>query len=95
MQDTIRPGLFRNRREAGRRLAEKLGIYADRQDVIVLGLPRGGVPVAYEVARRRIFSKSPAPWMKSRGWLASGSNSTLEKSNRVSRSDRKGYHGKD
>jgi erythromycin esterase-like protein/predicted phosphoribosyltransferase len=51
MQDTIRLGLFRNRREAGRRLAEKLGIYADRQDVIVLGLPRGGVPVAYEVAR--------------------------------------------
>lgn len=42
---------FANRIEAGRRLAHKLQTYADRQDVIVLGLPRGGVPVAYEVAR--------------------------------------------
>ena len=43
---------FANRTEAGRLLAEKLGEYADRSDVIVLGLPRGGVPVAYEVAER-------------------------------------------
>src|SRR5688572_33427343 len=42
---------FRDRREAGRRLAEKLRTYADRPDVLVLALPRGGVPVAYEVAR--------------------------------------------
>src|SRR6266851_5987589 len=42
---------FSNRAEAGRLLAEKLEKYAGRQDVIVLGLPRGGVPVAYEVAR--------------------------------------------
>jgi putative phosphoribosyl transferase len=42
---------FPNRAEAGRLLAEKLEKYADRNDVIVLGLPRGGVPVAYEVAR--------------------------------------------
>ena len=42
---------FSNRAEAGRFLAEKLGNYAGRHDVIVLGLPRGGVPVAYEVAR--------------------------------------------
>jgi erythromycin esterase-like protein/adenine/guanine phosphoribosyltransferase-like PRPP-binding protein len=42
---------FRNRREAGRLLAEKLTAYANRSDVIVLALPRGGVPVAYEVAR--------------------------------------------
>jgi putative phosphoribosyl transferase len=42
---------FRNREEAGRRLAEDLRAYADRDDVIVLGLPRGGVPVAREVAR--------------------------------------------
>ena len=42
---------FPNRAEAGRLLAEKLKQYAGRDDVIVLGLPRGGVPVAYEVAR--------------------------------------------
>ena len=43
---------FPNRAEAGRLLAEKLEKYAGRDDVIVLGLPRGGVPVAYEVAKR-------------------------------------------
>jgi predicted phosphoribosyltransferase len=42
---------FANRTEAGRLLAEKLVHYAGRDDVIVLGLPRGGVPVAYEVAK--------------------------------------------
>lgn len=42
---------FLNRREAGLELAEKLDRFAGRQDVIVLGLARGGVPVAYEVAR--------------------------------------------
>ena len=48
--DTIRVGLFRDRREAGRLLAAKLANYADRRDVVVLALPRSGVPVAYEVA---------------------------------------------
>lgn len=43
--------LFKDRRDAGRQLAQKLSSYADRSDVIVLALPRGGVPVAYEVAR--------------------------------------------
>ena len=43
--------LFRDRAEAGRRLAEKLQGYANRPDVVVLALPRGGVPVAHEVAR--------------------------------------------
>src|SRR5688572_16659497 len=43
--------LFRDRSEAGRRLAERLQGYARRSDVIVLALPRGGVPVGYEVAR--------------------------------------------
>jgi erythromycin esterase-like protein/predicted phosphoribosyltransferase len=47
----VKPGLFRDRREAGRVLAEKLATYANRPDVLVLALPRGGVPVAYEVAR--------------------------------------------
>src|SRR6267142_3297587 len=42
---------FRDRREAGRLLAEKLSAYANRPDVIVLALPRGGVPVGFEVAR--------------------------------------------
>jgi putative phosphoribosyl transferase len=44
-------GAFPNRPEAGRLLAQKLSKYTGRDDVIVLGLPRGGVPVAYEVAR--------------------------------------------
>src|SRR5213075_1509942 len=43
---------FANRSEAGRLLAERLGKYAGRNDLLVLGLPRGGVPVAYEVAKR-------------------------------------------
>lgn len=43
--------LFRDRREAGRFLARHLMHYADQPDVLVLALPRGGVPVAYEVAR--------------------------------------------
>jgi predicted phosphoribosyltransferase len=43
---------FANRTEAGRQLAEKLEKYTGRDDVIVLGLPRGGVPVAYEVAKQ-------------------------------------------
>src|SRR5262245_59190532 len=43
---------FPNRIEAGRRLADKPEKYAGRDDVIVLGLPRGGVPVANEVAKR-------------------------------------------
>jgi putative phosphoribosyl transferase len=42
--------IFRNRREAGQRLASHLGKYANREDVIVLGVPRGGVPIAFEVA---------------------------------------------
>jgi putative phosphoribosyl transferase len=42
--------IFTNRTEAGRRLASRLKKYANREDVIVLGIPRGGVPVAFEVA---------------------------------------------
>lgn len=42
---------FRDRIEAGQRLAEDLAMYIGRPDVIVLGLPRGGVPVAAVVAR--------------------------------------------
>ena len=42
---------FADRREAGTELAARLHAYKDRGDVVVLALPRGGVPVAYEVAR--------------------------------------------
>lgn len=42
---------YRNRYEAGQRLALSLGAFEERPDVSVLGLPRGGVPVAYEIAR--------------------------------------------
>lgn len=44
--------LFKNRKEAGQLLAGLLKDYTGRSDVIVLGLPRGGVPVAFEVARQ-------------------------------------------
>jgi putative phosphoribosyl transferase len=44
--------LFADRADAGRQLAEELRDYGGRGDVVVLGLPRGGVPVAYEVASR-------------------------------------------
>jgi putative phosphoribosyl transferase len=42
---------FADRMQAGRLLAKKLDEYANRSDVVVLALPRGGVPVGYEVAR--------------------------------------------
>src|SRR5438067_11833717 len=44
-------GFYQDRREAGQVLATKLMKYANRQDVLVLALPRGGLPVAYEVAK--------------------------------------------
>jgi erythromycin esterase-like protein/predicted phosphoribosyltransferase len=47
---------FADRADAGRQLARRLGAYAHRHDVVVLALPRGGVPVAFEVAR-----ELPAP----------------------------------
>ncbi|HUG54577.1 MAG TPA: phosphoribosyltransferase [Vicinamibacteria bacterium] len=43
--------LFRDRTDAGRQLLSRLGSHSGRPDVLVLGLPRGGIPVAYEVAR--------------------------------------------
>ena len=66
---------FADRREAGRILSGELISYAGRHDVIVLGLPRGGVPVAFEVARAltpRWTSSSCGNWvprvMKSWPW---------------------------
>jgi putative phosphoribosyl transferase len=46
-----RTDVFHDRADAGRQLAEELGDYAGRSGVLVLGLARGGVPVAFEVAR--------------------------------------------
>jgi putative phosphoribosyl transferase len=43
--------LFQDRTDAGQQLAQKLNVYAGRNDVVVLALPRGGVPVAYAVAQ--------------------------------------------
>jgi putative phosphoribosyl transferase len=43
--------IYRDRSEAGKHLAAKLANYANRDDVLVLALPRGGVPVAFEVAK--------------------------------------------
>ncbi|MEJ2034134.1 MAG: phosphoribosyltransferase [Deltaproteobacteria bacterium] len=42
---------FKNRTEAGRKLAEKLTRYAGKENLLILALPRGGVPVAFEVAK--------------------------------------------
>lgn len=43
--------LFRNRADAGRALGERLAAYAGRPNLRILGLPRGGIPVAFEVAK--------------------------------------------
>jgi predicted phosphoribosyltransferase len=47
----MHPVRFADRRQAGQVLAQKLARYRGQRDVVVLGLPRGGVPVAYEVAK--------------------------------------------
>jgi len=43
---------FRDRRDAGRKLAQHLDVYRGSSDIIVLALPRGGVPIGYEIATR-------------------------------------------
>ena len=43
--------IYRDRIDAGKQLAARLADYADRDDVLILALPRGGVPVAYEVSK--------------------------------------------
>src|SRR5438067_10210038 len=72
---------FADRRAAGRELARCLRGYGDRADAVVLGLPRGGIPVAYEVARALaapldafVVRKLGVPWREelAMGALASG-----------------------
>ncbi|CAG9214474.1 Predicted phosphoribosyltransferase [Paraburkholderia sabiae] len=72
---------FADRADAGRALADHLKQYARRDDVVVLGLPRGGVPVAYEVARALgapldvlVVRKLGVPWQceLAMGAIASG-----------------------
>lgn len=78
---------FRDRHEAGRRLAAKLRHYATRPDVIVLALPRGGVPVGYEVAKALgapldvfVVRKLGLPWHEelAMGAIASGGVRVLD-----------------
>jgi putative phosphoribosyl transferase len=73
--------LFADRRAAGRELARCLGRFGNRADAVVLGLPRGGIPVAYEVARSLdapldafVVRKLRVPWREelAMGALASG-----------------------
>lgn len=73
--------IFRNRTEAGQVLAKLALPYRDRADVLVLGIPRGGVPVAYEVAAELhapldifIVRKLGVPWQEELafGAIASG-----------------------
>ena len=80
---------FSDRREAGDVLAKKLGEFANRSDVIVLALPRGGVPVGYEVATTLkaplevfVVRKLGVPWHEelAMGALASGGVRFLDES---------------
>ncbi len=78
---------FRDRRDAGRRLAEELGGYAGQAGVVVLALPRGGTPVAHEVARALeapldvfMVRKLGIPWNEeyAMGAIASGGEQWLD-----------------
>ncbi|HEY2854934.1 MAG TPA: phosphoribosyltransferase [Gemmatimonadaceae bacterium] len=82
------PARFRNRKDAGRRLAAELRLYANRNDVIVLALPRGGVPVGFEVASELdapldvfVVRKLGLPWHEelAMGAIASGGVRILDR----------------
>ncbi|HET6456115.1 MAG TPA: phosphoribosyltransferase family protein [Armatimonadota bacterium] len=75
--------LFRSRADAGKRLAERLLDY-EGEDVVVLAIPRGGVPVGAEVARRLnarldviIPRKIPIPWNPEAGFGAITADGTI------------------
>jgi predicted phosphoribosyltransferase len=79
--------LFRDRRDAGRTLAQRLSDYAGQPGVVVLALPRGGTPVAYEVARALdapldvlMVRKLGIPWNEeyAMGAIASGGEQWLD-----------------
>jgi putative phosphoribosyl transferase len=79
---------FRDRHDACRRLADRLPAYANRSDVIVLALPRGGVPVGFEVASALaapfdvfIVRKLGLPWHEelAMGAIASGGVRVLDR----------------
>ena len=74
---------FRDRQDAGKRLAEKLTIYAD-SNPLVLAIPRGGVPVGLEVARSLnttfdviVVRKIPIPWEPEAGYGAITDDGTM------------------
>jgi len=78
---------FRDRHDAGRRLATELRVYANRPDVLVLALPRGGVPVGFEVATALnvpldvfVVRKLGLPWQQELaiGAIASGGVRVLD-----------------
>ena len=79
--------LFKDRIDAGQKLAKKLDNYAGQPDIIVLALPRGGVPVAFEVARalnaplnlRTKLMKLSAPPRHSRLWASGPGINSLAK----------------
>lgn len=73
--------MFKDRKDAGKLLAQELGQYGGRDDVVVLALPRGGVPIAYEIARALaapldviVVRKLGVPWYPevAMGAIASG-----------------------
>lgn len=79
--------LFRDRTHAGQLLAQKLTEYANREDVVVLSIPRGGVPVGFEVAQVLhapldvfVLRKLGVPWQEELGFgaVASGGARVVE-----------------
>ncbi|HKT10655.1 MAG TPA: phosphoribosyltransferase [Terriglobia bacterium] len=79
--------MFRNRADAGRKLASKLSAYSGQADLLVLALPRGGVPVACEIARALhapvdvfVVRKLGVPWNPelAMGAVATGGVRVLE-----------------
>jgi putative phosphoribosyl transferase len=81
---------FKDRSEAGRCLAERLAAYAGRDDVVVLALPRGGVPVAFEVAAALrapldvfLVRKLGVPWHEELAFGALSSGGVIVLNDRV------------